>query len=80
MSDGALRTAVHARIMPDVESGYVATCDEIAVVTQGETLDEVTTNLREAVALHLDGEDLTTLGFAAEPTIIVTLELAPAHA
>jgi predicted RNase H-like HicB family nuclease len=66
--------------MPDVESGYVATCDEIAVVTQGETLDEVTTNLREAVALHLDGENLTALGFAAEPTIIVTLELAPAHA
>ena len=80
MSDGALRTAVHARIMPDTESGYVATCDEIAVVTQGETLDEVTVNLREAVALHLEGEDLATLGFAAEPTIIVTLELAPAHA
>lgn len=80
MSYGALRTAVHARIMPDAESGYVATCDEIAVVTQGETLDEVTANLREAVALHLEGEDLATLGFAAEPTIIVTLELAPAHA
>ena len=80
MSDGVLRTAVHARIMPDAESGYVATCAEIAVVTQGETLDEVTANLREAVALHLDGEDLAALGFAAEPTIIVTLELAPAHA
>lgn len=45
-----------------------------------ETLGEVTANLREAVALHLEGEDLATLGFAAEPTIIVTLELAPAHA
>ena len=80
MSDGALRTAVHARIMPDVESGYVATCDEIAVVTQGETLDEVTANLREAVAVHLEGEDLATWGFAAEPIIIVTLELVPTHA
>jgi predicted RNase H-like HicB family nuclease len=80
MSGGALRTTIHARITPDVESGYVATCEEIAVVTQGETLDEVTANLREAVALHLEGEDLTALEFAAEPTILVTLELAPTHA
>jgi predicted RNase H-like HicB family nuclease len=65
--------------MPDAESGYVATCDEVAVVTQGETLDEATANLREAVALHLEGEDLATVGFAAEPTIIVTVELAPTH-
>ena len=62
------------------KSGYVATCEEIAVVTQGETLDEVTANLQEAVALHLEGEDLAALGFAAEPTILVTLELAPTHA
>ncbi|MGH7320096.1 MAG: type II toxin-antitoxin system HicB family antitoxin [Candidatus Rokuibacteriota bacterium] len=80
MNDRALRTAIHARITPDAESGYVATCDEIAVVTQGDTLDEVTANLREAVALHLEGEDLAALGFAPEPTIIVTLELAPTHA
>jgi predicted RNase H-like HicB family nuclease len=65
--------------MPDAESGYVATCDEVAVVTQGETLDEATANLREAVALHLEGEDLAAVGFAAEPTIIVTVELAPTH-
>lgn len=37
---------------------------------------EVTANLREAVALHLEGEDLAALGLAAEPTIIVILELA----
>ena len=80
MSDGALRTTIHARITPDVESGYVATCDEIAVVTQGETLDEVAANVRDAVALHLEGGDLAALGFAAEPTIIVTLELAPTQA
>ena len=44
------------------------------------TLDEVTANLRDAVALHLDGENLAAMGFAAEPTILVTLELAPTHA
>jgi hypothetical protein len=46
----------------------------------GETLDEVTANLRDAVALHLEGENLAALGFTAEPTILVTLELAPTHA
>jgi predicted RNase H-like HicB family nuclease len=80
MSSGALRTTIRARITPDAASGYVATCEEIAVVTQGETLDEVTANLREAVALYLDGENLAVLGFAATPTILVTLELAPTHA
>lgn len=44
-----------------------------------ETLDEVAANLREAVALHLDGEDMAALGFVPEPTTIVTLEFAPAH-
>lgn len=75
-----LRTAVHARITPDVESGYVATCEEIAVVTQGETLDEVAANLREAVALHFEGEDMAALDFVRDPKIIITLEVVPAHA
>ncbi len=47
------------------ETPYVAECLEIAVVTQGKTLDEILTNLQEAVALHLDGEDLAALGLAA---------------
>jgi len=58
----------------------VAECLEIPVVTQGRTLDGVTQNLQEAVALHLDGEDLATLGLAASPTVVVTMELQPTHA
>ena len=50
------------------ESGYVAECVEFAVVTQGETLDEAVRNLQEAVALHLEGEDLPALGLAESPT------------
>ena len=50
------------------------------MVTQGETLDEVTANLCEAVALHLEGEDMAALGFVPEPKIIITMEIAPAHA
>jgi len=57
------------------QSGYVAECVEIPVVTQRETLDEVTANLREAVELHLEGEDLSELGLAPSPVILVTFEL-----
>jgi hypothetical protein len=80
MNSKALRTGSAPASGPTRSWGYVATCEEIAVVTQGETLDEVTANLREAVALYLDGENLAVLGFAAKPTILVTLELAPTHA
>ena len=44
---------------------------EIAVVTQGATLDEVTRNLQEAVALHLDGDDWPALGLVKSPTLLV---------
>ena len=62
------------------EAQYVAECMEIPVVTQGATLDEVITNLREAVALHLEGEDPQALGLAPHPSLLVTLECEPAHA
>lgn len=62
------------------EHHYVAECVEIAVVTQGKTLDETVSNLREAVGLHLDGEDLAELGLAADPWILITLELELAGA
>ena len=57
------------------ESHYVAECLEISVVTQGKTLDETIANLEEAVALHLEGEDLAEIGLAPNPTLLVTLEL-----
>src|SRR5713101_7402269 len=63
---------------PGEQSGYVAECFEVPVVTQGQTLDQVTKNLREAIALHL-GEDLAPLGLAPNPTVLVTMELLPTH-
>jgi predicted RNase H-like HicB family nuclease len=63
------------------ETHYVAECPEINVVTQGVTLDETLANLREAVALRLEGENLAELDLAPDPTLLVTLELEPlAHA
>jgi len=58
----------------------VAECVEIAVVTQGATLDETVHNLQEAVELYLDGEDLAEMGLAPHPTVIITMEMEPAYA
>ena len=54
---------------------YVAECLDLPVVTEAPTLDELTLNIQEAISLHLEGEDLQELGFAASPTILATMEL-----
>jgi predicted RNase H-like HicB family nuclease len=59
------------------EKYYVAECLGISVVTQGKTLDETISNLEEAVALHLEGETLSEMGLADNPTLLITLELQP---
>ncbi len=59
------------------EKYYVAECLEIPVVTQGKTIDETVENLREAVALHLEGENLSELGLAPNAVLIITMEVEP---
>ncbi|HET7767775.1 MAG TPA: type II toxin-antitoxin system HicB family antitoxin [Chloroflexota bacterium] len=71
---GSRQKTIHAFVRRG-EARYVAECVEIAVVTQGDTLDETAANLREAVALHLEGEDLAALGLASDPVLSVTFEL-----
>ena len=75
-----LQQNIKAVIRAGEKSGYVAECFEISVVTQGKTLDEVTHNLREAVQLHLEGEDTAKFGLVPHPTVLVTLELEPEYA
>ena len=59
------------------EEQYVAECLEVAVVTQGRTLDEVVTNLQEAIALHLEGEDPADFNLEPNPSLLITLETEP---
>jgi predicted RNase H-like HicB family nuclease len=68
-----LRDSLHATVSRG-EASYVAECWEVAVVTQGRTLDEVVSNLREALTLHLEGEDLDSLGLTRSPRLVVTYE------
>jgi len=50
---------------------YCARTLDIDVFTQGKTLDEVMKNLREAVSLHLEEENLP------ESSILTMMELEP---
>lgn len=53
---------------------FVAECLDLPVVTQGKTLDELMVNLQEAIALHLEDENLMDLGFTQNPSILVSFE------
>ena len=53
---------------------FVAECLDLPVVTQALTLDELFVNIREAIGLHLEGEDLAELGIAPNPTVLATME------
>jgi predicted RNase H-like HicB family nuclease len=77
---GTRRCIIQAVIYPGDESGYVAECLNLAVVTQGATLDETVQNLREAIQLHLEGEDLAEMGLIPHPPVLVTLEMEPVYA
>ncbi|HEY5174143.1 MAG TPA: type II toxin-antitoxin system HicB family antitoxin [Terriglobales bacterium] len=69
----ARRDVIHAVIHSDPEA-CTAECLEVAVVTQGGTLDEVVQNLKDAVALHLEGEDLAALGLSDHPRLQITFD------
>jgi len=70
-----IRDTVHVVVIRD-RNTYVAECLELAIVTQGHTLDEVVTHLREAVGLHLKGESPREIGVVANPRISLTYELS----
>jgi predicted RNase H-like HicB family nuclease len=62
------------------ENYYVAECVDLSVVSQGKTLDEAATNIREAIDLHLEGENLEELDILPDFSILANFELEPTHA
>ncbi len=70
-----MRSTIHT-VVSESEGVYVAECLEIAVVTQGQSLDEMLRNLREAVGLFLADEDLAELGLTADPRLAISFETA----
>jgi len=72
-----LRRTVHAVIQRDANV-FVVECLELPVVTQGGSLDQAVDNFREALALHLEGEDLESLGLVAHPDVQISYEMPAA--
>jgi len=70
----ALRDTLHVLVSKAGDT-YVAECMELAVVTQGRSLDELVRNVREAVMLHLEDEDAAVFGLAAHPRMQLIYEL-----
>ena len=68
-----LRQNVTATIRRGDTSGFIGECLEVAVVTQGATVDETIENVRGAVALHLDGEAPADFFLRECPTLLVTI-------
>jgi predicted RNase H-like HicB family nuclease len=73
---------IHAIVTRDHDGDmYVAECLEIAVATQGRTLDELVALLEEAVSLHLEDEEPIPTRGSASPRLSVILEVPlSAHA
>ncbi|MEW6097178.1 MAG: type II toxin-antitoxin system HicB family antitoxin [bacterium] len=68
---------LHNTIKVYIEKGekyWVAQCIEIDVVTQGKTVEETIKNLKEAVSLHLEGEDLSEYNLSPNPSLLITME------
>uniref|UniRef100_A0A832G061 Type II toxin-antitoxin system HicB family antitoxin n=1 Tax=Ignavibacterium album TaxID=591197 RepID=A0A832G061_9BACT len=57
------------------EEYFVAEGVNIPVVTQGKTLDDLIINLKEALSLFLEEEDLSKYDIQTNPAIIANIEL-----
>ena len=73
VDDAPLHETIHT-VISESEGAYVAECLEVAVVTQGDSLDETLRNLREAVGLFLSDEDPASLGLVANPRLLISFE------
>ena len=69
------RGTIHA-VVSESEGAFVAECVEVGVVTQGESLDQLLHNLRQAVELFLKDEEPAALGLIANPRLAISFETA----
>ena len=67
------RSVIHA-VVVESEGQYVADCLEVAVATQGASLDELLGNLREALELYMSDEAPVVLGLTPDPRLLISFE------
>lgn len=71
-----MKRIIHVRVFRG-DKYYVAECFDLPVITQATTLDELMSNLKEAIALQLEGEDPANFGLAPDTSILASYELEP---
>jgi predicted RNase H-like HicB family nuclease len=54
---------------------YIAEGVDVPVVTQAKSLDELAKNIKEAVELQLENENLADFSLNADPSVLLNLEL-----
>ncbi|MBI2062437.1 MAG: type II toxin-antitoxin system HicB family antitoxin [Candidatus Yanofskybacteria bacterium] len=54
---------------------YVAEGIDLPIVTQGKTLDELAQNIKEAIELHLEGENPADFNIAPNASVLMNFEL-----
>ena len=69
-----MKTIINFKISKG-EKYFVAECFDLPIVTQGLTLDETVANIKEALALHLDGEDLNELNISNNFSISINIDV-----
>jgi predicted RNase H-like HicB family nuclease len=65
-------TSNYTAIVEKEGNGYVALCPELDVASQGHTVKEATTNLKEAVELFLECADLEEVQHRVHTEVFVT--------
>jgi predicted RNase H-like HicB family nuclease len=51
---------------------FVASCEEISVITDGQTMDELLKNIKEAISLHLEDVDtVKVFNLVQNPRIVI---------
>ena len=63
-------------LISEEDGVYTASGVNVSVVTDGRTFEELKKNIVEAVQLYFEGEDLTSMGFSATPSILTNFELS----
>ena len=74
-----MKSIIQFQISKD-DKYYTASGVDLPIITQAKTLDKLTNNIKEAVNLHLEGEDISELNLVPEPSVLINFELPKVYA
>lgn len=70
-----MSSIIQFTIKKDEDGIYCARAVDFPIFTFGKTLPELENNIREATALYMEDEDLTSIGLSSEPSLLANFEI-----